>query len=144
MILLDAYAVIAYLRGEPHAGAEVRSLLSDGAITAVNAAEVLDHLVRVQGAGEAEAALDVAQLGLQIIDVDEEIATRAGLFRARHYHRTDRAVSLADCVAAAAALIDPRLDALATSDPHLLDLLQAEGGGVQPLPDRRGVVWQST
>ncbi len=142
VILLDAYAVIAYLTGESHAGPAVRSLLAEGAITSVNAAEVLDHLVRVRGAAEAEAALDLAQLGLTVVDVDDEVGTRAGLLRARHYHRVSRAVSLADCIAAAVGLVNPQIDGVATSDAHLLDLLHAEAGRTHPLPDRRGVVWR--
>ncbi len=141
MILLDAYAIIAYLTGEPHAGPSVRPLLSDGALTVVQAAEVLDHLVRIRGAAESEAALDVAQLGLHPIEIDDEVGTRAGLLRARHYHRVTPAVSLADCVAAAVVLVHPEIEALATSDPHLLGLLHAEGGGAHPLPDRRGLLW---
>ena len=47
MIVLDAYAVIAFLRAEPAAG-EVRALLgTDAQLTSVGVAEVLDHLVRV-------------------------------------------------------------------------------------------------
>jgi PIN domain nuclease of toxin-antitoxin system len=45
--ILDAYAVIAYLRGEP-AAEQVRSLLSvgDAQLTAVGLVEVVDHLPR--------------------------------------------------------------------------------------------------
>jgi PIN domain nuclease of toxin-antitoxin system len=51
--VLDAYAVIAYLRAEPGAG-EVRPLLDSGeaTLTAVGVAEVLDHLIRLVGADE--------------------------------------------------------------------------------------------
>ena len=63
--VLDAYAVIAFLRAEPAAG-EVRPLLDNGdaTLTAVGVAEVLDHLVRLAGADEEDAVLDLAQLGL--------------------------------------------------------------------------------
>jgi len=65
LTILDAYAVIAYLRGEP-AAPEVRPLLdtSDAVLTAVGVAEVVDHLVRRVGADEEDAMLDLAQLGL--------------------------------------------------------------------------------
>ena len=65
MTLLDAYAVIAYLRAEPAAG-EVGPLIDSGdaTLTAVGVAEVLDHLIRLAGADEEDAALDLAQLGL--------------------------------------------------------------------------------
>jgi PIN domain nuclease of toxin-antitoxin system len=63
--ILDAYAVIAYLRSEP-AAEQVRPLLKagDGALTAVGLAEVVDHLVRLAGADEDDTVLDLAQLGL--------------------------------------------------------------------------------
>jgi predicted nucleic acid-binding protein len=125
--LLDAYAVIAYLRAEPAAG-EVRPLLDSGcaSLTAVGVAEVLDHLVRVVGADEEEAALDLAQLGLlDGIVVGSELAFAAGRLRARRYHRKQCAVSVADCIAAEAARLTAT--ALATSDPCLLDLCDLEG-----------------
>jgi PIN domain nuclease of toxin-antitoxin system len=124
---LDAYAVIAYLRAEPAAG-EVRPLLDSGcaSLTAVGVAEVLDHLVRVVGADEEEAALDLAPLGLlDGIVVGSELGFAAGRLRARRYHGKQCAVSVADCTAAEAAR--QTATALATSDPHLLDLCDLEG-----------------
>ena len=53
MIVLDAYAVLAFLKGET-AAPEVRSLLEGPeptALTAVGVAEVLDHLIRIIGVG---------------------------------------------------------------------------------------------
>ena len=47
MIVLDAYAVLAFLKGEP-AAPEVRSLLHGdeaAVLTVLGAAEVVDHLV---------------------------------------------------------------------------------------------------
>lgn len=66
MIVLDSYAVIALLRGEAAAGAVEQLVVSnhDAGLTALGLAEVLDHLVRLAGAHEDEAVLDVAQLGL--------------------------------------------------------------------------------
>lgn len=141
MTVLDAYAVLALLKGEP-AAAEVQRLLDSGtgALTALGVAEVVDHLVRLVGASEEDAALDLAQLGLAGPDpVDGDLALQAGLLRARHYHRRNCAVSLADCVAAetARSLGSP----VATSDPHLLDVCRDEGIGVIPLPDNGGSTW---
>lgn len=143
MIVLDSYAVLALLKDEP-AAAKVAKLLEDGnevRLIAIGVAEVLDHLVRIVGADPEDAALDVAQLGLaEALSTDADAGLRAGLLRARHYHRRDRAVSLADCVAADAAKTwEARL---ATSDPHLLDLCGAEGIDVLPLPDTTGTVWR--
>jgi PIN domain nuclease of toxin-antitoxin system len=142
MILLDSYAVLALLRDEP-AAAEVVDLVASelGAVlTAVGLAEVVDRLVRLDQVDDEEAVLDVAQLGLhEAIPLDPETALRAGLFRSRHYHRSTRAVSLADCVAAECAR---RLGIpLATSDPHLLDACSEEQVAVVVLPDNRGRRW---
>ncbi len=141
MIVLDAHAVLALLKGEP-AAAQVGDLVRKDAarLTALGTAEVVDHLVRVVGAADEEAALDLAQLGIaEAVPVDAEVGLRAGLLRARHYHHRERAVSLADCVAAEVARKAPT--SLASADPHLLDLCTDEGIGVIPLPDSTGTTW---
>lgn len=142
-MILDAYAVLALLKGEP-AAPLVRRLLASSAprpaLTAIGIAEVLDHLVRIEAATEEDAALDLAQLGLaESANVDAPVATRAGLLRARHYHRRTRAVSLADCIAAEVARADGA--ALVTADPHLLELCQEEGIDTVVLPDSGGRRW---
>ncbi len=141
-MIFDAYAVLALLKGEP-AAADVQRLLEAGqapALTAVGVAEVLDHLVRLEGATEEDAALDLAQLGLaEAIPVDAGLATHAGLLRARHYHRSTRAVSLADCVAAEVARAEG--SSLVTADPHLLELCRDEGIDAVVLPDSSGRTW---
>ena len=141
-MILDAYAVLALLKGEPAAPA-VRGLLGTEptpSLTTVGVAEVLDHLVRVEGAADEAAALDLAQLGLGApVPVDEAIGLRAGLLRARQYHRRTRSVSLADCVAPEAARSSAA--ALVTADPHLLDLAAEEGITTVALPDSSGRTW---
>lgn len=141
MTVLDAYAVLAFLKAEP-AAAEVRTVLKRGdvALTSVGVGEVLDHLIRVVGADEEDAALDLAQLGLlDGISVSGELGASAGRLRARRYHRSRCAVSMADCVAAEAAR--GRAEPLATSDPHLLDLCHAEDIARLVLPRSDGSVW---
>jgi len=137
--LLDSYAVLALLKGEPAAG-QVQQLLAEdpvASLTVLGVAEVLDHLVRLASADEDEAVLDLAQLGLAAPPaLTAEVALQAGLLRARHYHRRDRAISLADCVAAESARASG--SPVATADPHLLDTCRAEGIGVVPLPDAQG------
>lgn len=144
MTVLDAYAVLALLKGE-HAAEPVGRLLRndpDAALTSLGVAEVLDHLVRIEKVTDEEAALDIAQLGLaDPSPLDANVATRAGLLRARHYHRTRRAVSLADCVVAEVARITAT--PVATSDPHLLDLCHDEAIDVVVLPDSRGRMWSA-
>ena len=125
MIVLDSFAVLALFRDEP-AAPLVQHLVEseeDVALTALGVSEVLDHLVRILGAEEDEAVLDLAQLSLTPpISVDLGVATQAGLLRARHYHRKSRAVSLADCVAAVSTQVTSAQ--LASADPHLLDMCQ--------------------
>jgi PIN domain nuclease of toxin-antitoxin system len=143
-VILDAYAVLALLKGEPAAGPVSSLLAEDGGarLTAVGVAEVVDHLIRLVGTSEDEAALDVAQLGLaDSVPVDASMAIAAGMLRARHYHRRHRAVSLADCVAAEAARI--RGVELVSADPHLLDLCHDEGIDRIALPDTAGRVWST-
>jgi PIN domain nuclease of toxin-antitoxin system len=139
MIVLDAYAVVAYLRGE-QAAVDVAALLrSRTVLSSVNAAEVLDQLVRVFGRDPDDVHADLALLshsGMDIAPVPGDLALAAGRLRARHYHRMRMAVSLADCVAAATAL--DRRRPLATSDPALAALIRAEGGLVHGLPDSKG------
>ena len=144
-MILDAYAVLALLKGEP-AALHVQRILATAdapALTAVGVAEVLDHLVRLEGATEDDAALDLAQLGLaEAIGVSADLGARAGLLRARNYHRSTRAVSLADCVAAEAARAARA--PLVTADPHLLELCRDEKIDSVVLPDTRGRVWSSS
>jgi predicted nucleic acid-binding protein len=142
MIVLDSFAVLAFLKDEAASG-QVQLLIQgeeDTALTALGVAEVIDHLVRLMGADEEEAALDLAQLGLASPSpVDAELGLQAGLIRASHHHRKNRAVSLADCLAAETARAAGAQ--LASADPHLLDLCREEGIPVIPLPDSTGRTW---
>jgi PIN domain nuclease of toxin-antitoxin system len=142
MIVLDSFAVLAFLKDET-ASDQVQLLIQgeeDTALSALGVAEVMDHLVRLMGADEEEAALDLAQLGLASPSpVDAELGLQAGLIRARHYHRKNRAVSLADCLAAETARAAGAQ--LASADPHLLDLCREEGIPIIPLPDSTGRTW---
>jgi PIN domain nuclease of toxin-antitoxin system len=142
-MILDAYAVIAYLKAEP-AASEVRPLLDSGeaVLTVVGVAEAIDHLVRLAGADEEDAALDLAQLGLLAgIAVDPALGLAAGRLRGRRYHRSRCAVSMADCIAAEAARRDET--GLASSDPHLLELCHIEGISAIALTASDGTRWTS-
>lgn len=139
MIVLDAFAVLALLKGEP-AATEVLSLLDQGRLTSMGLAEVVDHLVRVAGKDQDDVVLDLAELGLlDAVPVEAQDGVRAGLARAEHYHRATCAVSLVDCVAAEVARRGS--GRLATADPHLLDLCAATGVAVIALPDSQGQRW---
>lgn len=139
MIVLDAYAVLAYLRDEAAADAVGELLTEPTLLTAVNAAELLDQLVRVYNRDADDVHADLALLahiGVQLGAVSAEVGMLAGRLRTRHYHRLRMAVSLADCVAAAAALSAGW--PLATADPALATLVRVEGGDVRALPDTSG------
>ena len=142
MIVLDAYPVVGLLRNEPIAD-EARALLESGMpawLTPLGVAEVVDRRVRLDEVDPETVVMDLMEFGLaEPAPLDAHTATRAGALRARHYHRTTRSVSLADCVnAESARAANARL---ATSDPHLLDLCADEGIQTIPLPDSRGHHW---
>jgi PIN domain nuclease of toxin-antitoxin system len=143
VIVLDAYAVIAYLADEP-AASDVEPLLLDRnshpSITAVNYAECLDVLTRVHAKPGEEVRERLGWLevgGLAIVPVDRELALLAGDLRARSYDRRERPVTMADCVALALAKREGA--PVATADPHLALAATDEGVDVIPLPDSRGV-----
>ncbi|MGH3084657.1 MAG: PIN domain-containing protein [Gaiellaceae bacterium] len=67
---------------------------------------------------------------------DETEAWLATELRAKHYHRKQRPLSMADCFLLAHAIAAN--DDLATSDPDVAVIARAEGVAVIPLPDRSG------
>lgn len=138
-VVLDASALVALTLAEP-GGAEVRSLLrAGGSISAVNIGEALDLLCRARGDPDVVAAsLDgVVQAGLNVVECDWTLARRAAELRARHYHRRDRAVSLADCFAIAVA---ERLgQPLVSSDADQCRVARAVGVELHPIANSRGV-----
>jgi predicted nucleic acid-binding protein len=132
---LDAYALIAFLIGGP-AAANVRTLLREGktAIAAPNLAETLDVSQRLYGlpVSRAMEALDPLFQGtLAVVALDLGLARNAAEIRARHYHRAECPISLADAVLIASA--KPR-GRVATADPHVLAIAEAEGIAVNGLP----------
>jgi predicted nucleic acid-binding protein len=134
-VLLDAFALIALLAGEPAAD-EVEALLrgGDAMITAVNLAEALDVLQRIQGIPrERLEELTRALVGerMTLVSIDERIARDAADIRARRYHRTRAPISLADCILLAAT---GKADALATADGPLIRVAKAENVQVKRLP----------
>lgn len=121
MTLLDAYALIALILGEP-AMERVVGILREGraAITATNIAEVFDVSVRRHGLSRPRVADVVEPLfegPLTPIPVDVALAHRAAEIRVEHYHRSICPLSLADVVLIAAARPGDRI---ATADPDVL------------------------
>lgn len=140
MTVLDAYAVLAYLRDEPCADAVAALLRGTTLLSAANAAEVVDQLTRVYGSDPDDVHADLALLanaGMHLAPVTADLGLLAGRLRAKHYHRDRMAVSLADCTAAATALTTNL--PLATSDPALAAVVRTEGGQIHGLSDSRGV-----
>lgn len=142
MTVFDAFAIIAALVDEP-ARSDVEALLqapdTTPRLSAVNLAEIVDHLVRIRGMS-FEDVLDrlmwLAAGGLEIADAELEVGCTAGFLRARHYHRRDRDLSMADCYAlATASMLD---DSLATSDQAVAEVAKYEEIEVVPLPDSNG------
>jgi PIN domain nuclease of toxin-antitoxin system len=140
-VVLDAYALIAFLRGE-EAGAEVIGLLRrepPPSISAANLSEVVDRLVRVDGRGEPEVRNSINLViagGMEVEPISLADARRAGALRARHYDRQSAGLSLADCFCLATAI---RLRAgVATADPALARAARDEGLAIIPLPDSSG------
>jgi PIN domain nuclease of toxin-antitoxin system len=134
-VLLDAFALNALLAEEP-AAEEVEALLrrGDAAITAVNLAEALDVLQRVEGiTRERLDELTAPLIGarMSFIAIDEPIARNAADIRARRYHRTRAPLSLADCILLAAT---GGSDELATADGPLIAAAEAENIKVRTLP----------
>ncbi|MDF1542758.1 MAG: type II toxin-antitoxin system VapC family toxin [Anaerosomatales bacterium] len=116
-VVLDAWAVMAYLRGEA-AGEVVRDLLAGareaGAalpLSVVNWGEVVYVTMRARGREDAVrvvAALD--GLPVAVVDADRDLTSRAAMLKAEHR------LSYADACAAALALA---LDLpLLTGDPE--------------------------
>jgi PIN domain nuclease of toxin-antitoxin system len=134
-VLLDAFALIALLAEEPAAD-EVEAILRRGqaAIPAINLAEALDVLQRVQGVSSERLDAITAPLlstSLALLPVDEQLARRAASIRARRYHRTRAPLSLADCVLLAAA---DAADTIATADAPLIAVAREEGVRITELP----------
>lgn len=127
MILLDAYAIVAFLVGGP-AASHVRALLREGdsGVATANLAEALDVAQRVHGL-PIDRAMEVLEplleSGLTPLPLDLPVAGRAARIRASHYHRSTRPISLADAVLIATCRSEDRL---ATADPDVLAVAEAE------------------
>jgi ribonuclease VapC len=139
-VLLDAFALIALLRDEPAAD-EVETILrrGDAAMSAVNLAEALDVLQRIDRVDRARLEVITGPLvseSVRVLVVDEPTARDGADVRARRYHRSRAPLSLADCLLLAAAR---QVDApVATADRPLAKAAEAEGIDIATLPDSRG------
>jgi PIN domain nuclease of toxin-antitoxin system len=133
--LLDAYALVALVAGEP-AAAEVELILRRrrAAIAAPNLAEALDVLGRVGGLPDERVQSVIEPLlasAVEIIPMDQTMAWRAARLRREHYHRRRSLISLADCACLAASTTG---DVLVTGDLPLSRVAEAEDIEVVLLP----------
>jgi predicted nucleic acid-binding protein len=115
---------------------QVETLLrrGDAAMTAVNLAEALDVLQRIQGIPRErleEITTPLLAERMTLVPIDEKIARDAADIRARCYHRTRAPISLADCLLLAAT---GESNALATADGPLIRVAEAENVQVRALP----------
>jgi predicted nucleic acid-binding protein len=127
VILLDAYALVAFLVGGP-ATAEVRTILHGGnaAVATANLAEALDVSQRVHGLPIARALEVLEPLfegTLATVPLDVAVARRAAEVRAKHYHRSSRPISLADAILVASTRLE---DQIATADAAVLAVADDE------------------
>jgi len=139
--VLDANAIIAFLMNEPAAD-QVEELMrsSTTLLASVTVAEVYDQGVRTKGfpSDELDAIFETLARDrrFEIMNLDGNLARRAGSLRATHYDRATRPVSMADCVVAATA---ERWEyGLATSDTSLIAMAREIGLEVIALPDSSG------
>lgn len=138
--VLDAFALVALALDEP-AAAEVEALLrrGDAVMTTTNLGEALDQLHRVHALPLEELEAQLASLlggAVTLREVNEALMWRAVELRGRHYRRQGSELSLADCVALAAA--EPNVDRLATADAALAAAAPAESVELIALPASDG------
>lgn len=114
MVVLDAWALLAYLRDEPAAEHVQRRWLSDGAaMCSVNLGEALYAQTRAHGHAPATEAIAAARDAMTVVDPDWDLVSTAAAIKARG------GISYADafCIATARHLGAPLL----TGDPEILD-----------------------
>ena len=123
-IILDACAIIAYIRKEEGATIVETLLIEKKSLCyvhALNICEVYYDILRVDGEAVARAAIaDIESAGVVIVEtIERELWQLASQLKARNR------LSLADCIALALAM---RLQAeLLTSDHHEFDKMSSLG-----------------
>lgn len=116
-IVLDSWAVLAYLEDEP-AAQKVGDVISDAHdddipmfMSVVNVGEIWYIIAREASQGDAdESVAEVRQLGIKFVDADWFLAHQAARYKSRHR------MSYADCFAA--ALTKHKNAVLLTGDPE--------------------------
>jgi len=80
--VLDATAVLALVFGEAGAPRVRQAINEDAVISAVNLAEVVTRLID-QGVSAEDARQSMSHLGIDVVPLDAEAATRAGQLRSQ-------------------------------------------------------------
>ena len=122
-IVLDSWAVMAYLEDEP-AAERVADIIADAhddhtplLMTVVNLGEVWYIIARETSEAEAERSLvEIRQLGVEVVHADWPLAREAAGFKSKHR------MSYADCFAA--ALAKQKKAHLVTGDPEFAQVEQ--------------------
>jgi uncharacterized protein with PIN domain len=122
-IVLDSWAVIAYLEGEG-AAEKVADHIADAHenqiplfMSVVNAGEVWYIIARETTVGDADRSItELRHLGIGFVDADWPLAHQTGGFKSKHK------MSFADCFAAALAKQEKAL--LLTGDPEFKQVEQ--------------------
>ncbi|HEX6042898.1 MAG TPA: type II toxin-antitoxin system VapC family toxin [Pyrinomonadaceae bacterium] len=123
VIVLDAWAIMAYLEGE-QAAEEVANTIADAheddiplVMSVVNAGEVWYIIAREASVADAERSIaQLMQLGIEFVEADWSLARDAGGYKSKHK------MSFADCFAAALAKQKKAL--LLTGDPEFKQVEQ--------------------
>ena len=113
MVVLDSWALLAYLKDEPAAGRIEREWISRGAaISSVNLGEALYIRIREHGEKAATADMETIRKHSRVIDPDWALVCSAAQIKARG------GLSYADafCIATAKHLKAP----LWTGDPEII------------------------
>ena len=123
MIVLDSWAIMAYLEDE-QAAEQVANIIADAhdddiplIMSVVNAGEVWYIVARETSVADAERSIaQLTDLGIEFIDADWSLARDAGVYKSKHK------MSFADCFAAALAKQKKAL--LLTGDPEFKQVEQ--------------------
>lgn len=125
MMVLDAWAVMAWLKNQQPAADRVRSLLEAAErrrqellMSIVNLGEVFYISVKARDLAYGERVLDSLRPRLTIIPATDSLVMAAATLKSRH------TISYADAFAAAAALL--RDAPLVTGDPELRTMAATE------------------
>jgi predicted nucleic acid-binding protein len=121
-IVLDAWAILAFLQGEEPAASRVREVIESAQegtarlfISMINIGEVYYRIGRLRNPKEADAVLkDLSLLPMEIISADDDTVLAAARLKMVHL------LSYADAFAAVTA--QQRDAILLTGDPELLGL----------------------